>query len=91
MEGGDVIEEEEENHVEEEKEEVHQHGVSNGLKSKKLSWKKLDSFNLEAGLFNSNEGPGSPRVIPYFLFLFLFSSLFLYLVVFCFSFSGGFL
>jgi hypothetical protein len=58
MEGGDIIEEEEQ--------QVHdQHGSKNiGLKSKKLSWKKIDSFDLEAARItsSSHEGHGSPQV-----------------------------
>jgi hypothetical protein len=60
MEGGDIIEEEEE------EQQVHdQHGSKNiGLKSKKLSWKKIDSFDLEAARItsSSHEGHGSPQV-----------------------------
>lgn len=71
--GGDVIEEErsqqEENRVEEEEEEVSHHDHV-GLKNKKLSWKKIDSFDLEAARFTSNQGPGSPHVIPYIQFVF---------------------
>ena len=67
MEGVDAIEEEssqEKIHVEEKEQEheVDQPGIHNGLKCKKLSWKnliRLDSFDLEADRFTSNQGPGS--------------------------------
>ena len=87
MEGVDAIEEEssqEKIHVEEKEQEqeheVDQPGIHNGLKCKKLSWKnliRLDSFDLEADRFTSNQGPGSSQVL-FFVFSFL---LFIYLVI----------
>ena len=87
MEGVDAIEEEssqEKIHVEEKEQEqeheVDQPGIHNGLKCKKLSWKnliRLDSFDLVADRFTSNQGPGSSQVL-FFVFSFL---LFIHLVI----------
>ena len=70
MEGVDAKEEEssqEKIHVEEKEQEheVDQPGIHNGLKCKKLSWKnliRLDSFDLEADRFTSNQVPRSSQV-----------------------------
>ncbi|XP_023904259.1 potassium transporter 5-like isoform X1 [Quercus suber] len=73
MEGVDAIEEEssqEKIHVEEKEQEheVDQPGIHRGLKCKKLSWKnliRLDSFDLEADRFTSNQGPGSSQALDW--------------------------
>ncbi|KAK9992303.1 hypothetical protein SO802_027288 [Lithocarpus litseifolius] len=73
MEDVDAIEEEkpqEKIHVEEKEQEheVDQPGIYNGLKCKKLSWKnlvRLDSFDLEADRFTSNQAPGSSQALDW--------------------------
>lgn len=67
----EIIEEEEtweENQAAKEEQEVDLQGFDNGLRSPKLSWKKFDSFDMEADSFTSNQSPRSSQVIPRFVY-----------------------